>query len=113
MTPVAALPPVGDDLALAVQSAGKDVGDFAHIWLNGVDVAAGTIGYNLAAIAPDGQLLDSAVFNTHADPTASAALVAWIQQWPAGTLVRVDAEPRRIVISHPADETGIPREELR
>jgi len=34
-------------------------------------------------------------------------------QWPAGTLVRVDAEPRRIVISHPADETGIPRDGVR
>jgi ABC-type methionine transport system ATPase subunit len=34
-------------------------------------------------------------------------------QWPVGTLVRVDAEPRRIVISHPADETGIPRDGLR
>jgi len=34
-------------------------------------------------------------------------------QWPAGTLVRVDAEPRRIVITHPADETGIPRDGLR
>jgi hypothetical protein len=34
-------------------------------------------------------------------------------QWPAGTLVRVEAEPRRIVITHPADETGIPRDGLR
>ncbi|HEU4337042.1 MAG TPA: ABC transporter ATP-binding protein [Nocardioides sp.] len=34
-------------------------------------------------------------------------------QWPPGTLVRVDAEPRRIVISHPADETGIPRDGVR
>ena len=29
-----------------------------------------------------------------------------------GTLVRIDAEPRRIVVSHPADESGIPHEEI-
>jgi len=34
-------------------------------------------------------------------------------QWPPGTLVRIDAEPRRIVITHPADQTGIPQDEVR
>ena len=34
-------------------------------------------------------------------------------QWPPGTLVRIDAGPRRIVVTHPADETGIPQDELR
>ncbi len=34
-------------------------------------------------------------------------------QWPPGTLVRIEAEPRRIVISHPADQTGIPQDEVR
>jgi hypothetical protein len=87
LTPVTALLPGGAGPALAVQSTGKDVGDFAHIWLNGVDVAVGTIGYNLAAIAPDGQLLERVAFNTHADPNASAALVAWVQQWPPGTII--------------------------
>ncbi|MDZ5620329.1 ABC transporter ATP-binding protein [Nocardioides bizhenqiangii] len=34
-------------------------------------------------------------------------------QWPPGTLVRIEAEPRRILITHPADETGIPQEDVR
>ena len=34
-------------------------------------------------------------------------------QWPAGTLVRIEAEPRRIVVSRPTDQAGIPHDEVR
>ena len=34
-------------------------------------------------------------------------------QWPPGTLVRIDAGPRRIVVTHPSDGAGIPQEDLR
>jgi hypothetical protein len=73
--------------ALVVQSAGEEVGDFAHIHLNGIDLAPNERGYNLVALAPDGNVLATAVFDTHLDPSASAAMAAWLRQWPAGTII--------------------------
>src|SRR5690606_30885104 len=72
-TPVTALArdpaPIGttgvalaESATLAVRSAAEDVGDFAQIWLNGVNVAAGTRGYNLAAVDEAGNLLDAQTF---------------------------------------------------
>ncbi|MGL4649416.1 MAG: interleukin-like EMT inducer domain-containing protein, partial [Caldilineaceae bacterium] len=76
-------------VSLAVRSAGEEVGDFAQLWVNGVDVAADLPqrGYLLAAIQPRGALLDAATFDTHGDEGASAALAEWIAQWPKGTIV--------------------------
>lgn len=59
----------------------------AHIWVNGQDVAVGQRGYNLVALDKDGTVLDSVVFDTHASPASSAALAAWVAQWPVGTLI--------------------------
>lgn len=84
LTPVTAIVP---GLALAAQSAGKDVGDFAHIWVNGQDVALGQRGYNLVALDEADLVLDSAVFDTHATPAASVELAAWVAQWAAGTRI--------------------------
>jgi hypothetical protein len=74
-------------LSLVVQSAGNDVGDFAHIWVNGVDESPNQIGYNLVAMDAAGAVLDSATFNSFAAPDQSMALAAWIEQWPAGTII--------------------------
>nr|MBP8292356.1 hypothetical protein [Caldilineaceae bacterium] len=73
--------------ALLVRSAGEEVGDFAHIYLNGRDVAANGRGYNLAALDPAGALLASAVFDTFADASAAQAMAAWLAGWPAGTII--------------------------
>ena len=62
-------------------------GDFAQIWVNGVDVAPNQRGYNLAAIAGDGQVLDSVVFDTMASPAASQAMARWLDALPPGTIV--------------------------
>lgn len=72
---------------LVVRSAGEETGDFAHIFVNGVDVAHNERGYNLVAIDPGGTMLGSAVFDTSGDDTASAGLARWLAQWPAGTLI--------------------------
>jgi hypothetical protein len=80
----ASLPP---NSSLLVRSAGAETGDFAHIWLNGVDVAGGERGYNLAAIDAGGHLLGQATFDTLATPEASGALAAWLQNWPPGTII--------------------------
>lgn len=72
---------------LVVQSAGEEVGDFAHIYVDGQDVAGSERGYNLAALASDGRLLDSVVFDTSGDDAAAAALASWLAQWPQGTII--------------------------
>jgi hypothetical protein len=72
---------------IVAHSAGEEVGDFAHIYVNGQDAAAGGRGYNLVAVDRDGRVLDSAVFDTSGDDAASVALAAWIDRWPAGTII--------------------------
>ncbi len=72
---------------LLAQSAGEEVGDFAHLWIDGVDVATPARGYSLAALAADGRLLAVGHFDTHASGEASAAMAAWLAQWPPGTVV--------------------------
>jgi hypothetical protein len=73
--------------AVVVRSAGEEVGDFAHIYVNGVDVAPNQRGYNLVALDAAGAVLDTAVFDVLGDPRASAALATWLARWPAGTIV--------------------------
>jgi len=74
--------------ALLVRSAGQETGDFAHIYVNGIDVSPGSRGYNLVALDQlSGSSQGAAAFDTHADPKAGAALAAWIDALPAGTVV--------------------------
>lgn len=73
--------------SLVIQSAGKDVGDFAHIWLEGVDVAPQGIGYNLVAFDATGMIQGSRSFNTLTSPADAQAMAGWLQQWPPGTII--------------------------
>jgi hypothetical protein len=73
---------------LLVRSAGQETGDFAHIYVNGVDRSPNARGYNLVALDRNtGAFLDAASFDTHSDPSASARLAEWVRQWPAGTML--------------------------
>ncbi|MFQ5577708.1 MAG: interleukin-like EMT inducer domain-containing protein, partial [Anaerolineae bacterium] len=81
---------------VTVFSAGEEAGNLGHIYLNGVDVSPNRRGYNIALIAPGGQLLEAAAFDTHADLEASASLARFIAAAPPGALVAVAA----------ADEAG-------
>ncbi len=77
---------------LVVRSAGEEVGDFARIVLDGRDVARNERGYNLVALDAQGSVserivLDSSVFDTSGDGAASAALAAWVERWPPGTVI--------------------------
>jgi hypothetical protein len=72
---------------VVVQSAGEEVGDFAHIWVNGMEMARHQRGYNLAALDPYGNLLESVSFDTHWAVEASFALADWINRWPVGTVI--------------------------
>jgi hypothetical protein len=90
--PVAWLPMVegAPYAALLVQSAGEEVGDLGHIYLDGVEVSLNQRGYNLAVISPQGEV-QSASFDTHLDPAASGALAAFIAAAPQGATVAVAA----------------------
>lgn len=72
---------------LLVRSAGQEAGDFGHIFLDGIDVSPNRRGYNLVALDQTGALLQAVNFDTHADPTASARMAAWIKAQPAGAVI--------------------------
>lgn len=72
---------------IVVRSAGEEVGDFARLFVDGRDLAMNERGYNLVALDEEGALLDRAVFDTSAADDASAALAAWVEQWPDRTII--------------------------
>jgi hypothetical protein len=76
---------------LLVESAGLEAGNYAHIWLNGVDIAPNERGYNLALI--DGttwQPRAVAAFDTHAPSAgASAALAQFLDQMDDDSVLAV------------------------
>jgi hypothetical protein len=74
-------------VSLLVRSAGEGTGDFAHVWLNIIDVVNGEPGYNLAALDTTGRILGQATFDTLASADASAAMATWLRSWPAGTVI--------------------------
>jgi hypothetical protein len=89
--PEAGTPP----LDVTIVSAGEEVGDFGHIFVNGYEVSPNQRGYNLALIQP-GQALKVAHFDTNADPAASQALSQYLASlegtgWPSGTILAAAA----------------------
>ena len=77
----------GVPVSLLVRSAGQETGDFGHIYADGAEHSLNRRGYNLVAVSPDGRVLDSANFDTHADPAANTLLAQWVAALPAGTKV--------------------------
>jgi hypothetical protein len=70
-------------VGLLVRSAGQETGDFAHIYVDGVEQAPGGRGYNLVALdGRAGTVLAAASFDTHADPAENARLVQWVAALP-------------------------------
>ena len=76
---------------ITVVSAGEEVGDFGHIFVNGHEVSPNKRGYNMAIVQPDGQVVAAANFDTHLDPAASPALAAFITAAPPDTFIAVAA----------------------
>ncbi len=77
---------------LVVQSAGQEVGDFGHIYVDGVEVSPDERGYNVAVIHPETGIVEqAAAFDTHLDADASSALAAFLDAVPAGRIVAVAA----------------------
>ncbi len=75
---------------ITVRSAGKDTGDFGHIYVNGVDRSPNRRGYNLVALTPDtGQVIAAGTFDTHdpRTPGESKRLADWVAALPPGAIV--------------------------
>jgi hypothetical protein len=93
--PLLAGQPIGRTGTLApvnivARSAGQEAGDYAHIYLNGIDVAANRRGYNLAVINPEtGAMEQAAAFDTFADAKESNRMAELINKLPAGRIVAV------------------------
>lgn len=83
-TALASLPatvPGAQPASLLVESANLEAGNYAHIWLNGRDLAPNARGYNLAIVdTRSWQPVAAAAFDTHLDPEASAGLVAFLDR---------------------------------
>ncbi len=73
---------------ILVSSAGLDVGDFGHIYLDGVEVSPNRRGYNLVSLDRDtGRVLAVGTFDTNAVITDSARLIDFVTAIPDGALV--------------------------
>jgi len=77
---------------LIVHSAGQEVGDFGHIYVDGQDVSPNERGYNVAVIHPEtGVVEQTAAFDTHLDAAASEKLAGFFSGVPEGRIVAVAA----------------------
>ncbi|MCG3208731.1 MAG: hypothetical protein FOGNACKC_02343 [Anaerolineae bacterium] len=79
-------PPPADG---TVMSAGEEVGDYGHIYVNGREVSPNERGYNAAIITAAG--VQTANFDTHADPAASARLAEFLAAAPPGATIALAA----------------------
>jgi hypothetical protein len=92
----AAISPV----AITVESAGQEAGDFGHIYVDGRNVSPEGRGYNLAVMDPQtGAVEATASFDTHLDGKASQALADFMASIPKGRIVAVAVrdEPSRLL----------------
>ncbi|MBM3130648.1 MAG: hypothetical protein FJ009_18715 [Chloroflexi bacterium] len=81
---------VASPVSIVARSAGSEVGDFAHIYVNGEDAAKNSRGYNVVVInEQSGAVESSAAFDTFASPDESARLAQFIAQIPNGKIVAV------------------------
>jgi hypothetical protein len=87
---------------VTVLSAGQEVGDFGHIYVNGYEVSPNQRGYNIAIIQlanPSGESIRTANFDTHCHPAsdpdcrpyASAKLVEFVDTAPPNALIAISA----------------------
>jgi hypothetical protein len=82
----ATISPVG----ITVESAGQEVGDLSHIYVDGRNVSPEGRGYNLAIIDPQtGAVEATASFDTHLDEGASRAMADLMASIPEGRIVAV------------------------
>lgn len=77
-------------VSIVAYSAGSEVGDFAHIYVNGIDQSPNERGYNLVVINPQTGVVESrSVFDTFASEENAARLAQFIANIPNGKIVAV------------------------
>lgn len=84
-------PPDPDGPRITVMSAGEETGDFAHIYVDGVDVSPNGRGYNVAIIGAGGGLYAADSFDTMAGTAESGRLAEFIAGAPRGATIAVAA----------------------
>ena len=83
---------VSSPVSIVVRSAGSEVGDFAHIFVNGVDAAQNLRGYNIVVVDPQtGAVESSTVFDTFGSAAESTRLAQFVSRIPNGRIVAVAA----------------------
>ena len=76
--------------SIVAYSAGSEVGDFAHIFVNGVDAAQNLRGYNIVVInETTGVVEASEAFDTFASADESVRLVQFIDKIPNGRIIAI------------------------
>ena len=90
ITTLPQIQPGATALDVTALSAGKLVGDFGHIFINGYEVSPNERGYNIARLEPD-RALTIANFDTHFDSAASDALTYFILSASTDTLIAAAA----------------------
>jgi len=81
---------IASPASIVAYSAGSEVGDFAHIFVNGVDVSPNLRGYNIVVLnAQTGAVEARAAFDAFASAQESARLAQFIAKIPNGKIVAV------------------------
>lgn len=79
---------VKSPVSIVAYSAGSEVGDFAHIFVNGIDESPNERGYNIVVIDPQTGTVESrTVFDTFAAEENAARLAQFIAKIPNGKIV--------------------------
>jgi hypothetical protein len=83
-------PPSASPVSIVVSSAGSEVGDFGHVFVDGVDASPNLRGYNIVVINEKSGAIESrASFDTFKSPDESARLAQFIATIPNGRIVAV------------------------
>ncbi|TKJ31041.1 MAG: hypothetical protein CEE40_03035 [Chloroflexi bacterium B3_Chlor] len=78
---------------ILVKSAGEEVGDFGHIYVDGRNLSPDERGYNMVVLDPRSGLVESAGhFDTFASEEQSQLLADFLATIPAGKIVAVAVE---------------------
>jgi hypothetical protein len=78
---------------IMVKSAGEEVGDFGHIYVDGRNLSADERGYNIVVLDPlSGVLEETGHFDTFATEEESSRLADFVAEIPEGNIVAVAVE---------------------
>ncbi len=73
---------------ILVESAGEEVGDFGHIYVDGVNLSPDERGYNIVVLDPlSGQVEETGHFDTFLDQDESRLMADFIGRIPEGKIV--------------------------